>query len=100
SLQEGLCTSLLDALRCHLPLVGSRTGGIPEIVHDEETGLLAEPGDPTSLEHALRRLLSNADLREQLAEKGHRLAVDRFSVDHTVEGTLRVYRDLIREATS
>ncbi len=100
SVQEGLCTSLLDALRCHLPTVASRTGGIPEIIKHEETGLLVEPRDAAGLHTAIARLLDDPGFAKQLASAGNALALGEFSVDHTVERTLRVYRDMIQEESS
>ena len=43
---EGLGTSILDAMACEKPVVGTRTGGIPEVVEDGVTGILVEPRDP------------------------------------------------------
>lgn len=95
SLQEGLCTSLLDALHQPLPVVASRTGGIPEIIRHEQTGLLVTPAAPEELSAALVRLLQDATLSRRLAEAGQRLAQEEFSVDRMVEGNLRVYGCLL-----
>ena len=44
---EGLGTSILDAMACGKPVVGTRAGGIPEVVEDGVTGFLVVPRDPT-----------------------------------------------------
>jgi len=100
SIQEGLCTSLLDALRCNLPIVASRTGGIPEIVRDGQTGLLVEPANPVELHAGISRLLDDPALAGRLAQQGKELALNEFSVDHTVDQTLTVYRQMIEEETN
>src|SRR5262249_17782757 len=57
---EGLGTSIMDAQVLGAPVVATRTGGIPELVTDGVTGLLAEPGDATSLARALARMLDDS----------------------------------------
>lgn len=99
SLKEGLCTSILDALRARLPVVASRTGGIPEIVHPEETGLLAKPGDAASLAEQLTRVLDDPAWGATLAEAGEQLVREEFSIDQTVRSSLAAYRELIAGAT-
>ena len=59
---EGLGTSILDAMACGKPVVGTSTGGIPEVVEDGVTGLLVEPRDPESLAHAITALLKDEAL--------------------------------------
>lgn len=58
---EGLPVVLMEALACGLCPVATRLSGIPEIVEDGITGLLAEPGDPVSLRRALERAVAGAD---------------------------------------
>ncbi len=93
--QEGLCTSLLDALGAGLPVVGSRTGGIPEIIEDEVTGLLAPVGDSTALATAIGSLLDDPDRATVLASAGRKKVEERFSAASMIEGTLAVYRELL-----
>lgn len=65
---EGLGVVLIEAAEMGLPLVGSDVGGIPDVVVDGESGLLARPGDPASLADALRRLADEPDLASRLVE--------------------------------
>ncbi|MGH8529038.1 MAG: glycosyltransferase family 4 protein [Nevskiales bacterium] len=78
SLYEGLGSVVLDAMNHGLPVVGSRVGGIPEIVKHEVNGLLVPPGDAAALAAALQRLYDDAELRVTLAE-GARLTADRYA---------------------
>ncbi|WP_282042067.1 glycosyltransferase family 4 protein [Halomonas alimentaria] len=66
SRNEGLGSVLLDAMLAGVPVVASQTGGIPDIVHHGETGLLFPPGDGEALARQLVRLRDNA-LRQALA---------------------------------
>ena len=68
----------LEAMAAGKPVIASRTGGVPEIVLDGETGLLVPAGDQTALAAALARLASDSLLRERLGVAGRR-AVGRFT---------------------
>jgi len=67
---EGLPLSVLEAQSCGTPVVAYPTAGIPEIVTDGETGLLARPDDPQDLARRLTELLRDGDLRARLSEGG------------------------------
>jgi glycosyltransferase involved in cell wall biosynthesis len=63
-------TVALEAMACGVPLVASRIGGLPDIVADEQSGLLVEPRDVGQLETALRRLLADPDALARMGERG------------------------------
>ena len=60
SLWDNMPCVILEAMATGLPIVSTRTGGIPDMV-DEQTGILAEPGDAPSLLRALRRMLATLE---------------------------------------
>jgi glycosyltransferase involved in cell wall biosynthesis len=93
--REGLGVALLQAAACGVPVVAARAGGIPEIVRNEENGLLVAPGDTTALAGALFRLCADSSLRRRLGERGREIAITDFSIDAMVGGNLAVYRSLI-----
>ena len=95
SREEGLCTSIIDAMAVGTPVVGTRAGGIPELVLDGETGLLAPVADPAGLADAIVRALADRPAAERRAEAAGRRVREWFSADAMVEGTLAVYRDWI-----
>jgi glycosyltransferase involved in cell wall biosynthesis len=96
SVTEGLGSAVLDAMAMGLAVVGTRAGGIPEAVVDGETGLLVPPGEPVPLAQALVRLLKDPDLRARYGRAGQARVAKQFSVDHLVEGTMAVYREVLR----
>jgi glycosyltransferase involved in cell wall biosynthesis len=67
---EGLPLSVLEAQSCGTPVVAYPTAGIPEVVTDGETGLLAAAGDPDDLARRLTELLHDPGLRARLSERG------------------------------
>jgi len=80
SLYEGLPHSPIEAAAAGLPAVASRTGGIPDVVVDGQTGLLVEPGDVDGVTLALRTLLADALLRERFGRAARELALARFAL--------------------
>ncbi len=66
---EGVPNVILEAMAAGLPVIGSKVGGIPEIVCDGETGLLVPPDDPSALSEALKALRSDPRQRQQMGER-------------------------------
>jgi glycosyltransferase involved in cell wall biosynthesis len=89
---EGLGTSLLDAMAAGKACIGTRVGGIPEVIDDQRTGLLVPPHDPPALASAIVRLLRDDTLRTQMGEAGLARVNAQFSLETMVEGTLAAYR--------
>lgn len=96
SKQEGLGSSILDAYACRVPVVATAAGGVPELVSDEETGLLAPVRDAAALADRVRRALGDPRLCARLVEGGAR-RVAEFSVDRMAERTLAIYREVDAE---
>jgi glycosyltransferase involved in cell wall biosynthesis len=94
SRDEGLGTTLLDAMLAGVPVAATAAGGVTEVVRADVDGLLVPVGDGPALGAAIGRLLQEADLRARLVAAA-RERVQQFSMDRTVEGTLEVYRTLV-----
>ena len=88
---EELGTAMLEALHSGVPVVATRTGGIPDVITDGVDGLLAEPGDARGLAVAIDTLLADPDLRRRLRERGRLRAAD-YSWDRLGDRVLGVYR--------
>jgi glycosyltransferase involved in cell wall biosynthesis len=65
---ENLPHTVLEALAVGTPVIATAVGGVPEVVHDGENGLLVTPGDPEALAAAMRRFFADDGLRRRLAE--------------------------------
>jgi phosphatidylinositol alpha-1,6-mannosyltransferase len=85
---EGFGISLVEAAACGLPVVGGRSGGVPEAVQDGVTGILVDPESPEAVAGAVRRLLDDRALAAQLGRAGRRAVEERFNWDRVV-GELR-----------
>ena len=97
SVTEGLGTSLIDAMACARPVVATRTGGIPEVVVDGETGCLVPPRDHDAMARAIVALLKDERLRTRMGEAGLARARTLFSAERMVQETLRVYQRVATE---
>lgn len=99
SIAEGLGTAAIQALASGTPAVVTDAGGLPEVIDDGETGLVAEAGGARSLADAIVRLLRDAGLRARMASLGPERARDRFSPGQMLDGTLAVYREVLESRT-
>jgi glycosyltransferase involved in cell wall biosynthesis len=93
---EGLGSAVLLAMAAGVPVVAARIGGIPEIVRDEENGLLVDMND--RMKHvtwAVNRLRGEPDLARRLGVCGRETVAEKFSVDHMVRNTLAVYHRML-----
>lgn len=95
ALREGLGVCLLQAASAGLPIVATEAGGIPEIVRNEETGLLIPPEDSDAVACSVLRLLRDKDLSGILGENARRIVETEFSVENMVEGNIRVYNKVL-----
>ncbi len=91
SANEGLGLALIEASMHAKPLIGTRHGGIPEIVKQGENGLLVPPGDPTSLGGAMTEILSNVALAREMGETSLRMARSRFSWERATDVLVESY---------
>jgi glycosyltransferase involved in cell wall biosynthesis len=95
TLGEGFGLAILEAMMQRLPVVATRVVAIPEIVVDEDSGLLVPPADPQALANALFRLECSPALRDKLAQHGRERAAGQFSVDAMVAKTEAIYLDVL-----
>jgi len=77
-------TVILEAMASARPVVSTRLAGIPELVVDGQTGMLAPPGDSTALAHALEQLLRHPELRLRFGDAGRARIEQDFRIEQTV----------------
>lgn len=93
---EGLGSSLLDAMAMNLPVIGTNTGGIPELIENNKNGLLVEKENPRALADAIIKLADNDELRKYFAEEGLK-RVQNFSVENIVKQYEMLFDEIILE---
>jgi starch synthase len=97
SVYEPLGIVNLEAMACGTAVVGSRTGGIPEVVADGETGLLVPPGDAEALAAALNVLLRDPDRAQAMGQAGRKRAIAEFGWPAIAAQTAALYAELVNK---
>jgi L-malate glycosyltransferase len=95
SREEGMGSVLLDALAFGLPIAATRAGGIPEVIVDGESGLLADVENPAALGDAIVRLLTDRGLRETVRANAV-VRANEFSVERMADRTISVYESVAK----
>jgi glycosyltransferase involved in cell wall biosynthesis len=91
SKEEGLGTSILDAMAAGVPVVATAAGGIPEMVRHGQTGLLATIGCAVALGEAIIQMLDDHQMRECQCSSASVMVTAEFSTNAMVTGNLEVY---------
>ncbi len=94
SRNEGISNTILEAMASGLPVVATNVGGNPELVVENETGLLVAADDPAAMAQALQQYAGNADQRSAHGAAGRRRIEQHFMLEHMVEKYLSVYDSL------
>ncbi len=88
---EGFGLVFLEAMAAGKPVVATRVSAIPEVVVDNETGLLVPPNDPAALANALLALIQDPQRAQRLGAAGHARVRAHFTATTMIERTLAVY---------
>jgi glycosyltransferase involved in cell wall biosynthesis len=80
-----------EAMASYKPLVGTRVGGIPEIIEDGVNGFLVPRRDPPAAASKILALLNDADLRRRMGEAGRKMAEQKFSHKANIAQVIRLY---------
>jgi glycosyltransferase involved in cell wall biosynthesis len=90
----GSPTKLFEYMAMGKGIVASRLGQIGEVLEDEHTALLVQPGDVQELTEAILRLTTSPELRERLGAAARRAAVERHTWHHNAQRVLNEYASL------
>lgn len=91
SFTETFGVPIAEAMAAGVPAIGTRVGGIPEVIEDGTTGWLVERGDARALADAILRLLGDNDLRRSMGISARRRAVNLFSWERIVQDLRSLY---------
>jgi glycosyltransferase involved in cell wall biosynthesis len=96
SKEEGLGTSVIDAMLLNVPVIGTRAGGIPELIENDVTGFLSAPRDAVALAAAIEKaLLADGATKQRLVDAAHKKALG-FTAEATAAQMESVYRSVLR----
>jgi glycosyltransferase involved in cell wall biosynthesis len=95
SLREGMGQSTMEAMAMGVPVIVSNVGGLPELVIDNQTGIVVPPKDVSSLAKAMITMLSDKEKSRRLAEAARQSIRDKYSIERTIDKTLELYAALL-----
>lgn len=98
SLRDGLPNALLEGMACECAVIGTRVGGLPDVLSDGATGLLIPPGDAAALTTVLLGLLRDPDRRRALGQAARQHVSGHFTLEREVGANLALYQRLINSA--
>lgn len=86
---------VLEAMASGVPVVATDVGGIPEVVKENEAGLLVPPGNELELREAIQKLLNDEELRKQYGSKGRKAVEEKYSWDKVVVEIEKIYEEIL-----
>lgn len=95
SANEGTPVVVIEALAAGRPVVATRVGGVPDVLHDGVDGFLVDPGDTGAIADALERLARDPALRAEMGAAGRSSVPPRYAVERLVDDVDRLYRSLL-----
>ncbi len=79
-------------MACGVPVISTNLVGIPDLIQNDETGLLVEPNDAAALADAIERISCNPDLASRLANNGRQIVLDKFNLDSCLDPLIQEFR--------
>ena len=98
SRMESLPTTVKEAFYLNVPVVATDVGGIPELIKDDETGILVQSENPDKLADALNELLSDRQKAERLANNANRFVKNNMTWDVILPKYIQFYEELLTES--
>lgn len=95
SREEAFGVAVLEAAACGRPTIASRVGGVPEVIRDNETGLLVPPGDEAALAQALLRLVRDPETCRRMGEAGRALVQKEYLWNDSLNRMSQLYENVI-----
>jgi len=92
---EGTPVSAIEAMASARPVVGTRVGGLPDIITDGENGYLVPPRNPEALAEAILRLLRDPELACRMGRAGQTMAKERFKIQRLISDMEGLYENLL-----
>ena len=96
SRMESLPTTVKEAFYLNVPVIGTDVGGIPELIKNNETGIIIPPENPSKLAQAVNELLSDKEKAEKLATNGNTFVTNNMTWDVILPKYIQFYENLLK----
>lgn len=92
SYNEGMPMSILEAMAYKNSVISTEVGGIPQIITNNENGIIIKPGDKDELYNALKGLISNTEKRRIISENARKTVEEKFDIINNIEKLFLLYK--------
>ncbi|MEK7186156.1 MAG: glycosyltransferase family 4 protein [Patescibacteria group bacterium] len=92
---ETLGQIFIEAMACGLPVIGAKTGGMPEIISDGHNGFLVAPSDPSLLAQKIEKILNDEAIREKFIKAGHKTIAEKFTAEKQFTGFHKLLKGIV-----
>jgi glycosyltransferase involved in cell wall biosynthesis len=97
SRMESLPTTVKEAFYLNVPVIGTDVGGIPELIKNNETGIIVPPENSSKLAQAINELLSDKEKSEKLAINGNTFVKNNLTWNVVLPKYIQFYEDLLKD---
>ena len=97
SRMESLPTTVKEAFYLNIPVIGTDVGGIPELIKNNETGIIVPPENSSKLAQAINELLSDKEKSEKLAINGNTFVKNNLTWNVVLPKYIQFYEDLLKD---
>ena len=95
SRMESIPQVIKEAFYLKIPVIATNVGGIPELITDNENGILIPPNDPKELENSVNMLLENDEIANKISEKGYEFVMKNLTWEILLPKYVKFYEDLL-----
>jgi glycosyltransferase involved in cell wall biosynthesis len=95
SRMESIPQVIKEAFYLKIPIIATNVGGIPELITDNETGILIPPNDPKILENSINKLLVDDETSKRLADAGYEFVMNNLTWEILLPKYVKFYEDLL-----
>lgn len=94
--QEPFGLVLIEAMACETPVVGTRVGGISEVISESQGGLLVKPHEAKELAQAIIQVLSDSNLARRLGKNGRKAVLEKYAFNRVAQQVYSIYADILK----
>jgi glycosyltransferase involved in cell wall biosynthesis len=96
STSEALCLSLIEGMSLAKPMIGTAIGGVPELIIENQTGLLVPSRNPEAMAAVIRELAEHSELRQTMGIKARGMMLEKFSASNMAAEISKLYEEVVK----